>query len=285
MDRRSGLFALHSAVLLFGLSGLFGKWLDTAPEMIVFGRTVVAALAIYIGLKVFAQPVRVNASKTFWGAVISGVVLALHWGTFFHAIQVSTVAIGLVGFSAFPVFVTLIEPLLTGSSLRRVDILSALLVSVGLLFVAPSFDLADTGTVGLLWAILSGALFAGLTLMNRQLIRQQAVMPLALVQQGVAALFVLPLVIVGGELPSIGDCGMLFVLGLICTALPHVLFVQSLSVLKAQLASVVAGLEPVYGIVFAALLLQEIPTVSTVVGALIVFSAVTVAIRAHAPTE
>jgi len=260
MDRRSGLFALHSAVLLFGLSGLFGKWLDTAPEMIVFGRTVVAALAIYIGLKVFAQPVRVNASKTFWGAVISGVVLALHWGTFFHAIQVSTVAIGLVGFSAFPVFVTLIEPLLTGSSLRRVDILSALLVSVGLLFVAPSFDLADTGTVGLLWAILS-------------------------VQQGVAALFVLPLVIVGGELPSIGDCGMLFVLGLICTALPHVLFVQSLSVLKAQLASVVAGLEPVYGIVFAALLLQEIPTVSTVVGALIVFSAVTVAIRAHAPTE
>ena len=43
---------------------------------------------------------------------LSGVILAIHWLTFFHAIQVSTVAIGLIGFATFPIFVTFLEPIM-----------------------------------------------------------------------------------------------------------------------------------------------------------------------------
>lgn len=282
LKTQSAQLSLHLAVLLFGLSGLFGKWLSIDPMVIVFGRTAVAALAIFIVLKLISSSLAVSSTKSLLLMVISGVVLALHWLTFFHSIQVSTVAIALVGFSAFPVFVTFIEPVLTGQSIRRVDILSALLVTIGLVFVAPSFDLNDTATVGLLWAVLSGALFAVLTLMNRCLVEEHPVMQLSFYQHVCAALAVLPFVVVAGVVPVTSDWGLLIVLGLVCTALPHMLFIQSLTVLKAQLASIVAGLEPVYGIFFAAILLGEIPSLSTLTGAVIVFAAVILAVRAHA---
>ena len=283
LKTQSAQLNLHMAVLLFGLSGLFGKWLSIDPMAIVFGRTAVAALAIFISLKLISSSLAVGSTKSLLWMVLSGVVLALHWITFFHSIQVSTVAIGLVGFSAFPVFVTFIEPVLSGQSIRRIDVVSAGLVTIGLIFVAPSFDLNDTGTVGLLWAVFSGALFAVLTLMNRRLVEEHPVMQLAFYQHVSAALVVLPFVLIAGAMPVAGtDWGLLIVLGLLCTALPHMLFIQSLMVLKAQLASVVAGLEPVYGIFFAAILLGEIPNLSTLIGAVIVFAAVVLAVRAHA---
>lgn len=283
VTKQSAQVYLHVAVLLFGLSGLFGKWIALDPALIVFGRTLVACGAVALVLRFSAWPPRLRSRRALLLSCLSGGLLALHWGTFFHAIQVSTVAIGLVGFSAFPVFVTLAEPLLGGGRLRAVDLLSTALVVVGLALVAPRFSLDDAGTVGLLWAVVSGALFAVLTLLNRSLVAEQSVMVLALTQQGAAAALTLPwLVVAAVSLPTVGQWGQLLLLGLLCTALPHILFVQSLRRLKAQLASVVAALEPVYGIAFAALLLGEIPGGRTLLGAAVVFAAVMIAVRAHA---
>lgn len=282
VNPKSALVQLHVAVLLFGVSGLFGKWLSVDPAVIVFGRTLVAALAVAIWLKLSAQSLRVD-TRAVGLVVVSGAVLALHWGTFFQAIQISTVAIGLIGFSTFPLFVTFMEPVLSGAAIRRVDIASALLVLLGLWFVAPGFDLSDGGTLGLVWAILSGALFAVLTLLNRRLVAQYSVLPVSMAQQAVAALCTLPWIVVLDHSPQMPEIALLLLLGVLCTALPHVLFVLSLRSIKAQLASVVAGLEPVYGIALAAVFLQEIPELSTVVGAAIVFTAVVLAMRAHKP--
>jgi len=216
---------------------------------------------------------------------LSGLVLALHWVTFFHAIQSSTVAVGLIGFSTFPVFVTFLEPVLSGQKIRRIDIISAMLVLLGLVLVAPGFDLSDSGTVGLLWAVLSGALFAVLTLINRHLVETNSSIVVAFYQHSAAALCLLPFVIIFGATLNSSDIWLLLVLGVACTALPQTLFIKSLAALKAQLASVVAGLEPVYGIVFAVLLLGEIPSMQTITGAVIVFGAVILAMKAHSIPE
>ncbi len=281
MILRTAHFELHTAVLLFGASGLFGKLITASPVTIVFGRTVVAAVAIFIGLKLCHNRLSTSSHKSLFLMVLSGLVLALHWVTFFHAIQSSTVAIGLVGFATFPVFVTFLEPVLYGQKIRRVDIISAMLVVVGLLLVAPGFDLSDSGTVGLLWAVLSGALFAILTLINRHLVETNSAIVVAFYQHGAAALGLLPFVIIFGATADSSDIWLLLVLGVVCTALPHTLFIKSMAVLKAQLVSVVAGLEPVYGIVFAVLLLGEVPGIKTISGAAIVFGAVILAMNAH----
>ena len=284
-NSRIATIELHAAVFLFGISGLFGKLIPASALIIVLGRTAFAALTIFLGLKVFSAGMRASSRKSLVSIAVSGVLLALHWLTFFHAIQVSTVAIGLIGYATFPIFVTFLEPLLSSQRVRAVDVLSAVVVVIGLVLVAPGFDLSDSGTVGLIWAVVSGALFAVLTLHNRVLVKKNSVLVVALYQHASAALLLLPVVFIQAEVPQSNTVLLLLILGVFCTALPQILFIKSLAVLKAQFVSIVAGLEPVYGIFFAVVFLSEIPGFQTVIGACLVFGAVVIAMRAHANSD
>jgi drug/metabolite transporter (DMT)-like permease len=282
---RKAQFELHLAVLLFGVAGLFGKLVSASPVTIVFGRSFFAAVALYIGLRVYRVRLAIDSRKSLLLIALCGLILVVHWVAFFHAIQVSTVAIGLVGFATFPVFVTFLEPLVAGQKYRMVDFASAALVVVGLLLVAPGFSLANQGLVGLLWAVLSGALFAVLVLINRRLVADHSAFVVVFYQLGIASLCLAPLVVAAGAVPDTTDIGLLLVLGIVCTALPHALFIRSLAVVKAQLASVVTALEPVYGIAFAVVLLHEIPNLATLAGATLVFAAVWLAMAAHSDNK
>jgi drug/metabolite transporter (DMT)-like permease len=276
---------LHVAVLLFGVTGLFGKFITASPLIIVFGRTASAAVIILLGLKVCKVGLAASSKKARFLMLLSGLVLMIHWVIFFYSIQISTVAIGVIGFSTFPVFVTFLEPILFKQKLRNVDIASGVLVVIGLLLVVPGLSLSNSSTIGLLWAVFSGALYAVLALMNRRLVETNSFMLIAFYQHSTAALCLLPFVFAGGEIPDFRTIWLLVILGVVFTALPQSLFIKSLKFVKAQLASIVIGLESVYGIFFAALLLGEIPNMRTVAGAIVVLGAVMLAMKAHSTPE
>lgn len=280
-SNRLAYIELHAAVFLFGIAGLFAKLVSASPSMIVFGRSAFAAIAIFIAIKIYANKLHACSAKSLCIMTLSGLVLAVHWLLFFHAIQISTVAIGLVGFATFPVFVTFFEPLISKQKLQITDLVTAGIVMFGLVLVAPSFDLSNTGTLGLFWAVVSGALFAVLTLMNRRLVERQSFMTIGLFQNSVAACILLPFVYYAGEIPNVNTVFLLCLLGIFCTALPQTLFIKSLKIIRAQVASVVTTLEPIYGILFAAILLHEIPSMTTIVGAAMVLGAVIIVMRAN----
>ncbi len=75
LTHATSLVSLHAAVALFGFAGLFGKWLDWDPVTIVLGRTVVAALALGLWLRVSRAPVL----RPTISLAVSGAILALHW--------------------------------------------------------------------------------------------------------------------------------------------------------------------------------------------------------------
>ena len=279
---RSAHLELHIAVFLFGISGLFGKLIAASPGVIVFGRTAFAALTILFGMSLFRMELAPSSRRTFLFMLLSGGILALHWLTFFHAIQLSTVAVGLIGYSTFPVFVTIFEPLFFAERYRGMDIFSCVLVATGLFLVAPLLDFSNTTTIGLFWAVVSGGLYAVLALMNRSFVATDSFMVVAFYQHAAAALCLLPFMVHAVSTVNMETILLLLFLGVVCTALAQSLFIKSLKELKAQLASVVAALEPLYGIVFAALLLGEIPGWRTIAGAALVLAAVMVAMRAHA---
>jgi len=279
---RTAHIELHVAVLLFGVAGLFGKLVSASPAIIVFGRTFFAALVIFLGLRFYRVGLAISSRRALPVILASGLVLAVHWLAFFHAIQLSTIAVGLVGYATFPVFVTFLEPLLSGQKHRAIDFVSAALVVLGLVLVAPGFSLEDKGLVGLLWAIFSGVLFAVLTLMNRRLVANDPPFIVVFYQLSVAALCLFPFVV--GKVTELDsrNLWLLLFLGVLCTAVPHTLFIKSLGILKAQLASVVSALEPVYGIALAIIFLHEIPELKTLLGAALVLGAVLLAMSAHA---
>ena len=93
----------------------------------------------------------------------------------------------------------------------------------------------------------------------------------------VAAIVLLPFVLRVGILPTATDLVLLLFLGLVTTALAHTLFISSLKDLPAHLAGIISSMETVYGILFAFLLLREVPSARELIGAGIIVAAVVAA--------
>jgi len=270
--RSRALFALHTAVLLFGFAGLFGKWLPLPPATIVFGRAAVASVALALLLPRFGERGAAHA-RFEWMLVASGALLAVHWIAFFQAVQTASVAVGLLGFASFPLFVLLLEATLGQRRLHAGEWAIAAVVTGGLLLVVPEFRWENRIVQGLAWGIVSGLTFALLALANRALATRHAAGTIALWQSACAAGCMLPLVALAPAVPDAHALVLLLVLGVVCTALAHTLFVRSLRVLSAHTASVVTALEPVYGIALAFLLLGETPPARTLAGAVLIIGA------------
>lgn len=282
IDSRQALFTLHIAILLFGLSGLFGKLLPIDPGWIVLGRTLVGSTVLLLLLACKGK-VRQMLVPGRWPINMAlGSILAIHWMTFFQAIQVSSVAVGLLAFSSFPVFVTLLEPLLFKERLRWLDVLTAAGVVAGLAIVFPFSSMGSSSTVfegkveGLAWGIFSALLFAILSLANRSRIQKTDAMALTCLQNMGAVITTALIMPKSGVSVMLNYWPEFLVLGLLCTTVPLMLFLSSLRYLKAQLVSLVTCLEPVYGIVLAALLLSEIPALRTLAGGVVILGAITV---------
>ena len=269
----SGLIDIHVAVLLFGLAGLFGKFLALPAWFIVLGRTGFAAIALGVVLLLTQPNKQPKDAKTIGLFGLLGLILAVHWITFFHAIQVSSVAVGLLAFSTFPVFITCLEPWWFREKRRPMDMVTTLLVVLGLCIMVYPSSFGGAVFSGVLWGAISGFTFAILSLLNRKWVREYPPVVIAFYQNAGVTLLLLPMMAWGAVHIDAGQLGMLALLGVVCTALSHTLFIRGLTFVRAQLASVIACLEPVYGIVFAFFLLHEIPSTHTLTGGAVILMA------------
>jgi len=280
MKERNALLAIHLGALLFGLSGIFGKLAATTPEMIAGGRAFFAVLALGLATLLWR---RTDSSRPSWPQlarlVLGGLLLGSHWLAFFEAVKISGVAIATLGFASFPAFTVLLEGTLFRERTRPVEFLMVALVCLGLILVTPEFSLGSDATVGLLWAVLSGFLFALLSLLNRASTHGLDPIQAALYQNVTVLVVFMPLA--APLVPSLRPLDWLWLamLGIFCTGLAHSLFVASLRVLKARTTAVIFALEPVYGILFAWLLFAEVPGARTLAGGALIVLAIILSVR------
>jgi drug/metabolite transporter (DMT)-like permease len=281
--RRRGLVQIHMAAFLVGFPGLFTKWLELSPAMITCGRLIVGAMALWIYAWISGASLRIPSRRALGVLVLSGGTLALHWTAFFKSIEVSTVAIGMLSFSTFPLFVTFLEPLFFPEKLHGSDIVTAVVVIAGLAIIPPRLDLHDHLMRGVLWGVLCALGCAVFSLLSRGSVRAQDPVAVAFYQQAFGAVFSLPALCTLTAVPSGKTLGLLLLLGTVFTAGAQALIVSSLRHIRAQVASVVIALEPVYGILFAVILLGEIPTGRTLLGGGLICGAVFWASWKHRP--
>jgi len=266
---------IHIAVFLFGFAGLFGKFLSCSPIYIVFGRTFFAFITLFFYAKFISKTaLSISLKTTGLFFILQGILLAIHWWSFFLSIQISSVAVGLVTFSTFPLFVTFLEPLFFKEQLKSKDVMLAGAMFIGIILVVPEFNISNNITKGAVYGIISGFTFALLALVNRKNVKISNSIAIAFYQNLFASLFlILPIMTIKTPLPVLHDLPNLIFLGVVCTALAHTLFINSLSFIKAQTASVITGLEPVYGIILAFCILNETPGMGTLAGGLIIIGA------------
>jgi drug/metabolite transporter (DMT)-like permease len=270
MSRKTGLIDIHAAVLLFGLAGLFGKWLTLSPLFIVLGRVFFASLALAFFLLIIRQGFSITPRSFYFLLLCLGFILAAHWVSFFQSIQVSSVAIGLLSYSTFPVFTTFLEPLILRERLVKINVLFSLLCLFGVFLIIPSFHINNATFRGVLWGLFSGFTFAILTIFNRKLTQKLSSLSIAFYQDFFATIFLLPFLFILRPSLSKRDILLLIILGTVCTAGSHTLFIKGMRYIKAQTASIISSLEPVYGILFAFLFINEIPSLRTIAGGCII---------------
>lgn len=272
MARQKSLLYLHSSVALFGLAGLFGRWLSLNPLIIVGGRVLFAALAlaIILGLRNGALPKL--SVKLLYRTAVSGAILALHWYAFFKSIQETSVALALLSFASFPLFTLILESVFWKLKVHGIDVLWALMSVSGTALIVP-WDMASPETNGVLWGLFAGFSFAVLNLLNKDLVKKNSALEIGFYQDIWATLVLLPFCIAVWPEFTAQDIGLLILLGTVFTALSHFLFLAALKDLKARTAALVTALEPVYGIVAAYFLFQEKPELTVFLGGILILVA------------
>jgi drug/metabolite transporter (DMT)-like permease len=270
---REGLLSVHSAVLIFSFTALFSKLIPLPALEITIYRSVFAfaALAIYIAYK--KQSYKLVSPSDYLIVGVLGILLAAHWVSYFYAMQVSSVAVGVIALYTFPVITVFVEPFFHGERPQLVDIISSLAVLFGIYLIVPDFSLDNSVTIGVISGIFSAFMMALRNIMQRRYFSAYAASH-ALFYQTIVVALVLYL-FSDTVVADIGETQwwQLLLLGVVFTALPHTLFANALLHLKAKTVSLIACVQVVYAAIFAAVILGEWLTWNVVAGGLIVLSA------------
>lgn len=272
-QQRNGLITLHMSVLLMGIAGLFAKWLSLPAAVIVMWRVIFSSLFLLAVLKWKKTELRLSSRKDTWLLLAAGAVLAVHWTTFMQSIQTSTVAIGTLTFSTFPIFVTFLEPLLFGEKLKGESVFSAVFMLAGVLLIVPQFELSNEMTQGILWGMAGSLSYAVLSLMNRKFMEKYSSTLTAFYEQATAGILLLPALFLSPARASGHEFLVLILLGVVFTAVAHTLYIESLRYVKVHTAGIVSGLESVYSIIAAFIFLGESPSIREIAGGVLILGA------------
>jgi drug/metabolite transporter (DMT)-like permease len=190
-----------------------------------------------------------------------GVLVALHWVTFYGSIKYSNVSVGVTCLSGIGFFTSFLDPVITGKRIDVIEVFLGLLAIVGIYLI---FDFYPEYKIGILFGIVSALLASIFPILNKKLLKNFSTKTVTLYEMcgGVLALLIiLPFYIyafpAGNYLPTIEDWGWLLILCWLCTVLTFILALNALKKLTPFTANLAYNLEPLYGIALAFIIFKE----------------------------
>jgi drug/metabolite transporter (DMT)-like permease len=272
--KQINLIQLNVAVLMWGGTAMFAKGVALPVSHIICLRSLIGAAALVAILAALRRPLRVNGGRHYVLMVTLGLLLCAHWLTYFKALKVSTAAVGILALHTYPILTAIIEPFIFSERLRKSDVVLAVAVFVGILIMTPTLSLSDTTTQGIVLGVVSGLFFMVRNLLTRKYVRQYTSSVLMFWQMLVTGLVLLPWLLVDRVPWAPGTGGLLLLLGMVFTALPHTLFSASFTHLSAKTVGIIATLLPFYAAVLGYLIHDETLSLRTVVGGSVILSAI-----------
>uniref|UniRef100_UPI00262EEE55 DMT family transporter n=1 Tax=Oleiagrimonas sp. TaxID=2010330 RepID=UPI00262EEE55 len=227
---------------------------------LVWWRMLAVAVALLFFPRVW-RGLREMSGRLMLAYAGIGVLVSLHWLTFYGAIKLANASVGALCIAIAPIFLALIEPWVA----RRKFNPRELLLGVG---VVPGVALVVGGMpqgmrLGLIVGVLSALFVAFFSACNKRMVEHADPLTVTFIELGSGTAFltlIAPLVPHHGALfpvPDLHDTGLLLVLSLGCTLLPFALVLKALRHVSAFAMQMATNLEPVYAIALAILLLGE----------------------------
>ena len=261
-DRTLTLVLLHLAVFLAGWTGIFGRMISLSGFPLVWWRVMVAVPSLIVCLSLLKRMHKVIPSKALKIAFL-GIILSLHWVAFYASIQASNVSIGVTCIATSSFFTTIFDPLINRKRFSFVDAVISFIAIAGVLLI---FSLDIRYRLGIALGLLSAALYSVFSILNINVSKStgedSGTMLLYELVGGVVFLsLVMPLysLIFPSEpvVPTGKDILCLVLLGSVFTVVPFMFQLMALRRLSAFTVNLTYNLEPLYSILFAALIFGE----------------------------
>ncbi len=253
---------MHLIIFVWGFTGILGKLIELEFYQIVFFRVLIAGTSLFLFLLAIGKKVKITDRKNLFRVIGVGIIVAAHWLTFFKAIQVSTVSLGVLCLSTTTLHVSWLEPLVMKRKFSWIELLLGALVIVGIAFVAGTID--PSQHEGIFWGLLSALLAAFFSVFNLRLNSDGVPSSSITVYEmftGTIIIFAWLLLIgkVNGELfqMTVSDFWWLLFLGIVCTSAAFMLMIEVVNKIGAFSASLAINLEPVYTLILAIFIFQE----------------------------
>lgn len=253
---------LHLQFLVFiaGFTAILGQLITITAVPLVWFRMMMASVLIFIYIKIAKIKIQIDP-KSVLKLSVAGLVIALHWITFFGAINASNVSITLAVFSTGTFFASLLEPIIHKRRIIWYEILFGVFIILGVWIITQS---EINYIVGIILGILSAFLSSLFAVLNGVFLKQHTPTVISFYEFVSGVLFItLFILLFGGGFSarffdlSTLDFWYLFILGSICTAYAFIAAVHVMRYISPYTVVLTYSLEPVYGIIIAIILFPD----------------------------
>lgn len=273
----AGLLSLYLGIFLMSTTGLFAKSIPLDAISITQLRSVVAILALGAFCWLRGARLRLPSFKRLLELYALGLIMGIHWITYFQAMQVSSVAVGMLSLFSYPVITVLLEPLFHRQWPAAKDIAAALVLFAGVAIMTlegwDSNGRPSAALYGALWGTLSALAFALRNTLQKYRFRDTPSGTL-MFHQVLAVSLLLVLFVDYPRAWAMPTSGWVLVvaLGVLCSAGAHTLLTISLKHLSAKSVALISCLQPVLGALLAWLVLGELVSVYVLIGGAVVLA-------------
>jgi drug/metabolite transporter (DMT)-like permease len=277
--RTKSLIHYHLIVFIFGFSSILGALCSlNAIPLVVYRMTLASlGLAVYFAI---IHPTYFKLEKTLWLKVIlGGLIIGVHWVTFFHAIKVAGVSLTLSMMATGAFITAMIEPLINKRKILGYELLfgGLIAVGVGIIFHAEYEHLYGIGI-----ALLSAFLSSVFTILNTQLVKRGRAITLSFYELSVGAIFGIVYVIFSGkytfEAFELHQWDWLWIglIAWVCTSYAFNISIKVMQHLSPFTVMLIINLEPLYGILLSLAIWkdEELMSFSFYIGFVIVLVAI-----------
>lgn len=273
-DKITNYLHLHLIVFIWGFTAILGALISIDAIPLVWYRILLATIFIFIFI--IARNISFKkTTKELFRFFIGGILIAIHWITFFYAIKISNVSVTLATMSTGAFFVMLIQFVIFRKKIVIYELIFSLLAVIGLVIM---FNAETEYMFGIIFALISALLSASFSILNADLIKFHNATIISFYELFFAVIFITILLLFNGTIDAeffkLGKSDWLYLLILasVCTAYAFVASTMVLKSVSPFTMMLTINLEPVYGIILAIIIFgqKEIMTPNFYYGAFII---------------
>lgn len=246
---------------MWGFTGILGKLIHLDAFYIVWHRVLIALIGLSVAFLLLKKSIKIKSKKELIKILCVGIIVALHWMTFYKSIELSTASLGILCLSTTTLHVTWLEPLVMKRRFSWLEFFLGTIIIYGIYFVSSDFNSNDYEA--LIYGLFSAFFAAVFSVFNAKLAQDTPTHQITFYEMAIALIFLTIVLLIQRDFNStlfemsMSDFLWLLFLGVLCTSFAFLATLEVVKRLGAFTVSLSINMEPVYTILLALVILNE----------------------------